>query len=49
MLTRGKDLHRLCAGTLRELEQPRMQAMFQEYVSRKNAQHLGVAPRAGLS
>ena len=30
MLTRGKDLHRLRAGALRELKQARVQTMFQK-------------------
>ena len=34
VLTRGKDLHRLRAGALRELEQARVQTMFQKYMSR---------------
>ena len=47
VLARGKDLHRLRAGALRELKQARMQTVIQKQMSRQNAQHLYVAPRAG--
>ena len=49
MLARGKNLHRLRAGALRELKQARMQTVIQKQMSRQNAQHLCVAPCAGSS
>ncbi len=48
VLARGKNLHRLRAGALRELKQARMQTVIQKQMSRQNAQHLCVVPRAGL-
>ena len=47
VLARGEDLHRLRAGALRELKQPRVQTVIQEQVSRQNAQHFLAAPRTG--
>ena len=39
VLARGKDLHRLRAGAVRELKQARVQTVIQKQMSRKNAQH----------
>ena len=47
VLTRGEDFDRLRTGAVREFKQTWMQTMVQKQMSRQDAQHLRVAPRAG--
>jgi hypothetical protein len=45
MLTRGKNLNRLRAGSPGEFQQPGMQALCQEKMRRENSQHTKKTPK----